>query len=437
MTHPVGETMTSLAVYIDERRCGTLYEDKHGSLSFEYLLGYDGPALSLSMPKGLARYNDMVVRPYLQGLLPDSEEVRASIGQPHGISGNNPFRLLRLIGLDCPGAVQICTEETAPPSSSPEDLVPLTDFEIGERLAAVRENAANAWTDSPRIEEHWSLGGQQAKIALRLEKGRWLECKGASATTHILKPGVTGMEFQALVEYLSMKTAYKIGLPVAETEYCRFGEESAIVIKRYDRKRLEDGRVERIHQEDLCQALSVDPSAKYAEQGGPTTPRIIKLLRSTGANARENVYRFILYLFFNYLIGATDAHAKNHSLLLLADDDVRLAPLYDVASIAPYRSLKPQKRKPLRAALSIGGENRFGLAGRENVEKMVHDLGLNDLSLDANTLTRRFRTMAEVIPTALEEVIEAHGHLHGIDQVAPPMQSEIAAHCQRTIERLS
>ncbi|WP_297148780.1 HipA domain-containing protein [uncultured Ellagibacter sp.] len=51
-------------------------------------------------------------------------------------------------------------------------------------------------------------------------------------------------------------------------------------------------------------------------------------------------------IFSNYLIGATDAHAKNHSLLLVAPDDIRLAPLYDVASIAPYRSLAPSARKP-------------------------------------------------------------------------------------------
>ena len=76
----------------------------------------------------------------------------------------------------------------------------------------------------------------------------------------------------------------------------------------------------------------------------------------------------ILYLFFNYLIGATDAHAKNHALLHVGRDDVRLAPLYDVASMAPYRSLAPTQRKPLRAALSIGGENRFGMVGSRNVE---------------------------------------------------------------------
>ena len=71
-----------------------------------------------------------------------------------------------------------------------------------------------------------------------------------------------------------------------------------------------------------------------------------------------------------------DAHAKNHSLLLVAPDDIRLAPLYDVASIAPYRSLAPSARKPPRTALSIGGENRFGMLKKKHVENIADAIGL-------------------------------------------------------------
>lgn len=429
--------MHSLAVFVSGRRCGTLHEDKHGSLSFEYDPAYSGPPLSLSMPKTLARYSDDVVRPYLMGLLPDSEEVRASIGAPQGVSGNNPFRLLRLMGLDCPGAVQICAVEDAPTiSAKSQTLAPLTNDEISERLAAIRENAANAWRGAQFTEGRWSLGGCQAKMALRLEGAHWFECQGAAATTHILKPGVMGLEHQALVEYLSMKTASKIGLPTARVDYQAFGGETAIVIERYDRMRTKEGSVARIHQEDLCQALSVSPSAKYAEQGGPTTPRIIALLRTTDRNARENVYRFVLYLFFNYLIGATDAHAKNHSLLLLSEDDVRLAPLYDVASIAPYRSLTPKQRKPPRAALSIGGENRFGLIRRENIERMVRGNALDELGLDGELLSKRFEMMANLVPKALNDVLDESASFPGMEKIAPAFLSEVTANCRRSCERM-
>jgi serine/threonine-protein kinase HipA len=56
-----------------------------------------------------------------------------------------------------------------------------------------------------------------------------------------------------------------------------------------------------------------------------------------------------------YLLAATDAHAKNFSLLYSRGADrpsIRLAPLYDVASAWPYpRQIPPQKMK---LAMRIG-----------------------------------------------------------------------------------
>ena len=427
-----------LGVSISGTPCGLLHEDSHGALSFEYLPTYRGVPLSLSMPVGLAKYNDRVVRPYLMGLLPDSEATRASIAKTYGISGDNPFRLLGAIGLDCPGAVQIFDPNNTQPRFQNDELIPVSDAEVAAKLSAIRQDAAAAWTGSPSIEGHWSLGGCQAKIALRRQGRQWFECSGISATTHILKPGIEGMEHQALVEYLSMRIAAAINLPTAPVTYQFFQDEPAIVIERYDREVSIDGNVTRIHQEDLCQALNVSPACKYAEQGGPTTPQIINLLKRTGANATDNVYRFVLYLFFNYLIGATDAHAKNHSLLFEDAQNIALAPLYDVASIAPYRSLTPSQRQPLRAALSIGGENRFGMLGAKHVTKMVHNCELEELGLDSNLLIDRLRIMAQLIPDATDRMIEEARTLDsaGVESIGLNMSREIRSNCSRTLELL-
>ena len=359
-----GKTKT-LDVYIAGTLCGQLAEDRHGRISFEYDPNYCGVPLSLSMPIGLGRYDDRAVRPFLMGLLPDEASTRGAIGAKFGVSGNNPFRLLEIIGLDCPGAVQICPPNVGlPTGNSAHDLVELSENDIEEKLAAVRHNAAAAWGSEIEPEGRWSLAGCQAKFALRAQSGRWFECTGASATTYIMKPGVVGLSNQALVEHLSMKTASATGLPVAKTDY-----------------------------------------------------------------------RFILYLFFNYLIGATDAHAKNHSFLLVAPNDMRLAPLYDVASIAPYQSLAPTKRKPIRAALSIGGENRFGMLKQADIEKMARDCRLDDLDLDADLLCEKLVMMANIVPDALRAVIDdaQSRELHGIDKVASALQSEIEGNCKRTL----
>lgn len=423
-----------LDIYIAGKLCGVLTQNRNGALSFEYVHHYEGVPLSVSMPVGLERYGDRTVRPYLMGLLPDNASTRSLIGSKFGVSGNNPFKLLSNIGLDCPGAVQVCPHETDFELRNAEKgLVALSSADIESKLAAVRDNAAAAWIDAEETQGRWSLAGCQAKFALRRQSGNWYDCIGGAASTHIFKPGVVGFDRQALVEYLSMKTAQALGLPTARTEYLTFGSESAIVVERYDRAANGKGKVIRIHQEDLCQALGVSPDAKYAEQGGPTTPQIIELLKKTGANATSNVHRFILYIFFNYLIGATDAHAKNHSLLLVAPDDIRLAPLYDVASIAPYRSLAPSARKPPRTALSIGGENRFGMLKKKHVEKMVVSCRLEELDIGADTLCEQFEIMARMVPQVLASVIEEARlqKVIGIDDIAERMQTEISANCAR------
>ncbi len=431
-----GET---LDMYIAGELCGQLSEDRHGAVSFVYVPGYDGVPLSTSMPISLERYGDRIVRPYLMGLLPDEASTRSAIAARYGISSNNPFRLLGAIGMDCPGAVQVCSHGSIPPTENTAcELMKLSDGDIEGKLAAVRENAAAAWVDVSAAEGHWSLGGCQAKFTLRREDGQWFDCSGAAASTHIVKPGVAGLAGQALVEFACMQLAGRIGLPVAKTEFCMFGAQPAIVIERYDRARDETGRVIRVHQEDFCQALGVMPDAKYAEQGGPATPRIVEMLKTTGERAKGNVYRFILYLFFNYLIGATDAHAKNHSLMILSPGDVRIAPLYDVASIAPYRSLSLRKRKPLRAALSIGGENRFGMLGSENVEKMVRDCGLEGLGLSSDLLCERLATMAELIPGEFDAMVAEMRTLDLCDSevLEGAMREEIASNCKRVLNRL-
>ena len=428
-----------LLLYIAGHLAGHVRQDRDGFLSFSYTAGYSGVPVSLSMPISSETYPQRVLRPYLMGLLPDDPTVRADIGDLYGCSGENPFALLSHIGLDCPGAVQLASRDDA---SLVEDrsgrLVPLSPTQVEERLRLLRERSSSPWGASGTREGRWSLGGAQSKMALRHHAGTWYACEGSEATTHILKPGVVGYNDQALDEYLCQRVASELGLPAAQVAYATFGEERAVVIERYDRAMREDGTVERIHQEDMCQALGVDPSRKYAEQGGPSSPDVIALLSKTGKNSPSNLRTFILFLFFNYLMGATDAHAKNYSVLLGEGGFARIAPLYDVASIAPYQSLSPRRRKPLRAAMSIGGENRFGMLKAENLEMLAHNALLVGSGVTYEWIAASALRMAQAIPTALHGVIQQalDNGTPGTERIAERLEGEIAANCRRLIERL-
>jgi serine/threonine-protein kinase HipA len=107
-----------------------------------------------------------------------------------------------------------------------------------------------------------------------------------------------------------------------------------IIVERYDRNVRPDGTVERIHQEDFCQATAVPPERKYEENGGPTLRRIAGILHGVaGPDSLETLLRAVT---LNALIGNGDAHGKNFSLLHDASGSLRLAPLYDLLSTLVY-----------------------------------------------------------------------------------------------------
>lgn len=416
-----------LLVYIEGINAGSLRQLPSGSLRFSYRRGYSGPPLSLRMPVDGGPYGDGDVRSYLLGLLPDNREQRLAVGEEYGVRRDNPFRLLEHLGLDCPGAVQFCSADRLETLISREDMyIELDDESIGAELRRLRGDFEASWQTAG---EHWSLGGAQAKLALAFLNGRWWRCEGSAATTHILKPGIAGSALQALNEALCLRLAARCGVPAVEASYRSFSGEGAIVVKRYDRT-MPDGTksqsslplrggmgmddrfpmVLRRHQEDFCQALGVPPDHKYANEGGPATRDILRALDSQ-PNATNNKLVFTLELLFNYLVGAPDAHAKNYSILLRREGPV-MAPLYDCASGFPYEPEGGRRGRPFgapgtlayaRAAMSIGGENRFFRVGRNAIERYARVARMDPpavLDLAAQLALR----MHDLVDTVIDEV---------------------------------
>lgn len=417
-----------LDVLISGEHAGMLSQDNSGQLSFAYLQGYRGVPLSSAMPLSTRTYRDKTVRPYLWGLLPEDQAARKAVAANAEVSPNNPFALLSVIGLDCPGAVQFC-----PPGGNAareEKLVPIDSAEIARRLSAGREEGSGWLANN----EHWSLGGQQSKFALRRQGGKWFSCEDAAATTHILKSGVRGLFHQALNEYVCMRLAAACGVNTAQVEYHEFegagGIEPAIVIERYDRL-TSNNVVKRLHQEDLCQALGCLPENKYTDSGGPSCADVLELLKSTGDAAQNNIAGFLQMLFFNYLIAATDAHAKNYSIMLEANGEHRLAPMYDVASIAPYVKPNTWKTKPPKLAMSIGGENRAGCITANNLSKLIRQSRLDDIGITSEGCAELMSLYADIIPSKLAEVFD---HLE--DTASAPSAKELRSHIEEPIAQL-
>ena len=388
--------MKELVVLIDNTVAGVLAELPGRRLSFKYEPAYQeadaGTPLSVSMPVQVAEHTDRVLRPWLWGLLPDNEAVLARWARHYQVSASSVFQMLSTpIGLDCPGAVRFVNREQLDSVLANRGHVEwLTDGQVAQRLRELKEDTT-AWLGK-EFTGQFSLAGAQAKTALLFEDGRWGLPSGALATSHILKPAVVGLDDHDLNEHLCLEAARRVGLNCARSRIGKFGDETAIVIDRYDRV-VRDGAIVRIHQEDLCQALSVHPSRKYQSEGGPGPGQIVELFRSVmePSPAEDGVRRFIDALAWNWIIGGTDAHAKNYSLLL-SRGQVRLAPFYDIASALPYRH-----EKKLRMAMRIGRD--YSLFNyRDPWPRAAADLGI-----DAGEVRERVLRLATLAPDAFSE----------------------------------
>lgn len=407
----------TLVVLIAGQIAGGISQRADGSLRFEYDRGYDGVPLSLNMPVSNEAFGDGLVRPYLAGLLPEDPRVRKEIAREHGVSANNPYALVSVMGLDLPGAVQVCAEDRlSAVVGREESYVEISEKDIAARLAAMSGPVASSWFSA---QEHWSLGGQQAKIALARFEGRWYSCEGSAATTHIVKPGMRQLKCHALNEHFCLELARSCGIPTAGSEYVNFDGVPAVVVTRYDRIVHAPFVVERIHQEDLCQALATLPDNKYADEGGPSARDIIALLdRFDGA--AENKVAFTRQLLFNYLIGATDAHAKNYSVLLMDAQPPTFAPMYDVASALAY----DRDDRMVKLAMGIGGENRLGRVSETDLRRYA-DMA----SLDADMVLEIAHGMAAEIPARAAELadrLDAEGGTELTGRLVPG----IAASCE-------
>lgn len=363
-----------LHVLMYGRRCGKV-EQANNRLSFTYDPAWPGwqsaVPLSLSMPLATPRHEHDVISAFMWGLLPDNEITLSEWGKQHHVSANNCFALLGATGEDCPGAIQFVTPERLTNLDSGGDIEWLDDDKFVELINAV---SANAGRGRPTARSgQFSLAGAQAKTALARDGERWGIPSGRRATTHILKPLADQREGHVKNEHFCVRLAERAGLAAVETEVLNVDGIPVICIRRFDRQANAKGQIVRLHQEDTCQSLGVNPRNKYENEGGPTALRILQLLQEQSSSPAEDRDRFVRALAFNFLIGGTDAHAKNYALIINPKQR-RLAPLYDVASYLPYMG----KEKGVKLAMKIGGHYEMDRIGIGHWTELATKAGLED-----------------------------------------------------------
>lgn len=355
-----------LLVKIDDAAVGYLWLDERKHFCFQYdelWLEQSRIPLSLSLPLRKDAYLDDESHPFFANLLPE-EKLRNVISRNLGISPNNDYGLLERIGGDCAGAVSLYANEAA--HSETGSYRRLTLDELNDIIAELPRRPLLAGEKGIRL----SLAGAQKKLPLYYDGHDFHLGMGSTPSNYIIKPAIEGLDNSVENEAFCMALAQEVGLDVPKTFIHEHGSLKMFVIERYDRTRTGE-HIRRLHQEDFCQALRIPPEFKYEIEGGPSLAACIELVRAHSVSAGKDVLSLLNWVVFNYLIGNSDAHGKNLSLLLLPEGP-RLSPFYDLLSTRIYAHYGLASE----LAMKIGGENNPDAVQKKHWEKFAEEIGV-------------------------------------------------------------
>ena len=260
-------------------------------------------------------YTAKEIEPFFSGLLPDGV-LREQIAKDAHVSSSSWFKLLSNYGREIAGAIEIIEDDEE--SSDPT---------------------------------------KHSYIKLQKE-GELYMPNGGAPTNVILKAGVNSYSIN---EYTTTHIASYLGINTPETLIKDYDGTLAFITRRFDRKEL-DGEVIRLHQEDMCQALSVVPENKYEEDGGPSIIKIKDLLIRVTETPIIYCKEFAGIVVFNYLFGNCDAHGKNYALLYPdSSSNPILAPFYDLLCTTIYDGLSR------KMAMKIGREKEINRITKNDI----------------------------------------------------------------------
>ena len=372
-------------------------DDTVFAYGLEYLQSEDAAPVSLSLPLQAEPFSPAQTRNFFDSLLPEGFTRRAVAQWIHA-DESDYLTILHALGRECLGAIQIKTEEEHPQAS----YEPLTVSQVRELAAEGAAKSAELVTES-----HLSLAGASGKVGLYYDGETWYLPKGTAPSTHIVKLSHVRLKQIVLNEQLALLTAKNCGLLVPDSFIVNTGsgkdEEVLLATRRYDRVFRDNGRTvdglpvpARLHQEDFAQALGLPAGAKYEKPGDAYLQQMFSLLRRYSAQPIEDMTRLWDQIVFHCLIGNTDAHLKNYSLLYSGDlRTVRLAPVYDVVSTTVY----PASTRKL--SFRIGSAETIDEIGAADFEAAAREAGLG-----IRMAMGRYRRMAERFVPALRAAAE-------------------------------
>ncbi len=204
------------------------------------------------------------------------------------------------------------------------------------------------------VRQGLTVPGVQKKLSLHLSKedgGRLTLVD--YPTGYILKPQTKEFAHLPEAEDLVMRMAEDVGIatvPHALINLPEQGNVYAYITKRIDRV-IKRGKTDLFAMEDFCQLAGRLVEDKYRG----SYELCAKILFHFSSRAGLDMTELYLRILFSYLIGNSDMHLKNFSLIETspASREYVLSPAYDML---PVNLILPEDKEQL--ALTLGGKKR-------------------------------------------------------------------------------
>jgi serine/threonine-protein kinase HipA len=207
-----------------------------------------------------------------------------------------------------------------------EPPAPVRDYNritnLGELREAARLIEAGATTQELReqvrqvLEPTTSMGGALPKNTVEDDAGLW-----------VAKFPARGDRWNnAVVEAGMLRLAARCDIMVPETRIERLAEESVLLLRRFDRQKVERG----YHRHRMASALTLlDAEDSPTDRTKWSYLLLSDELQRWSSRPREDRAELFRRAVFNALISNDDDHPRNHAVVA-ASTDWRLAPAYDL-----------------------------------------------------------------------------------------------------------
>lgn len=193
-------------------------------------------------------------------------------------------------------------------------------------------------------ENGFMVPGVQKKLSLRLSKARKSRLTIIDYPSgYILKPQSDEFKHLPENEFMIMLMSDFVGIVNVPFALIKTNDEFAYITKRIDRK-------ENIKypMEDFCQLDLRLTEDKYKG----SYERCMKIIDKYSFNKVSDKVELFIRLVFSFLVGNTDMHLKNFSLISYENGKYQLSPAYDMLSTLLVMDDKDDM------ALTLNGKNR-------------------------------------------------------------------------------